>query len=104
MNHDTLGLIVFAITALGAVYAFIFVLGGEPQATGDAVVGEIVPASSTHYRSAERACKYLNCDDGLSGVPTGRYDAARELYECKCQTSNPASLFYRSRYAKRISR
>jgi len=99
MNHDTLGLIVFAFCALAAVYAFIFVLGG-PEAEKTGQLFGIKPTSSFESRGAEAACRAIECEDGLDGIPTGRYDPVRELYECRCKTSNQNSLFYRSAYAR----
>ena len=101
LNEETLGLIIFAITALGAVYAFIFVLGGPQSATGQ-VIGELASVSNFQIREAERACRPLMCSDGFPGIPTGKYDAKRELYECKCLKSEQARTFYRSRYSKQF--
>ena len=101
MNQDTIGLVIFALTALGAVYAFIFVLGG-PAATGQFSAEPAV--SYFQQRTAEAACANAHdCHDGLAGVPTGVFDAERELYECKCQKSNPHFTFYRSRYSRQLS-
>ena len=60
MNQDTLGLIIFAFCALAAVYAFIFVLGGpEAEKTGQ------IATSTYQFRTAESACRAIECEDGL---------------------------------------
>lgn len=98
MNADNVGLVIFALIALSAVFAFIIVLGGpEPSTTGQA--GAKLGTSTFKYRDPYDACSVAHCNDGLPGVPTGNYDEIRELYECKCQTSDPTFLFYRSAYA-----
>ena len=99
MNEESLGLIIFALIALGAVFAFIFVLGG-PEPTGQ-LSGSQKPATSWYkVRDAFDACsKGSQCEDGLPGIPTGNYEPHYQLYECKCQTSNPGFLFWRSAYS-----
>jgi len=98
MNEQSTGLIIFALIALSAVFAFIIVFGGpEPSATGQA--GTKLGTSWFKYRGAFQACSVAHCSDGLPGMPTGNYDEVRELYECRCQTSDPTFLFYRSAYA-----
>lgn len=98
MDERSIGLIIFAFTALAAVFAFILVLGGpEPSTTGQA--GAKIGTSTFKYRDSYQACSVAHCSDGLPGMPTGNYDEIRELYECRCQTSDPTFLFYRSAYA-----
>jgi len=98
MNEENVGLIIFAFIALSAVFAFILVLGSiDPTPTGQA--GAKIGTSTFKVRDAYQACSVAHCNDGLPGMPTGNYDPVRELYECRCQTSDPTFLFYRSAYA-----
>jgi len=99
--NDSLGLIIFAIIALGAVFAFIIVLGGTPPTTGDLSAEQKIATSWYKYADqAARACARQTCHDGLVAIPTGNYDEQRRLYECKCQTNlhDNGFLMYRSGY------
>jgi len=99
--NDSTGLIIFAFVALAAVFAFIIVLGGMPakDATGQLSGEQKIGASWFTYRDAALACsRGTHCSDGLPAIPTGRYDEARELYECICQTSDPTFVMYRGKY------
>jgi hypothetical protein len=99
MNQDSIGLIIFALIALGAVFAFIIVLGG-PESTGQVSGTQKIGTSWFKYRDAYEACSSgTHCSDGLPGVPTGKYDPVLEIYECTCQTSDPSFVFWRSEYA-----
>ncbi len=99
MNQESLGLIIFALIALGAVFAFIIVLGG-PEPTGQLSGTQKIGTSWYKFKLAEQACAAdTHCQDGLPGLPTGNYDPIRGLYECKCQTSDPAFTFWRSEYS-----
>ncbi|MBI4146396.1 hypothetical protein HY489_03605 [Candidatus Woesearchaeota archaeon] len=98
MNNESIGLIIFAFTALAAVFAFILVLGG-PEPTAKVSGTQKLGTSTFNFRDAAEACsKGTNCEDGLPGIPTGRYDELREVYECHCQTSDPSFTFYRARW------
>ena len=104
MDTDSIALITFALIALGAVFAFIFVFGG-PQIDTTGQVSNYQKLGTSTYKelTADEACATgINCDDGLPGIPTGYYDEVRELYGCRCQTSNRAwnyqEPFYRSKY------
>lgn len=99
MASDSAELILFALVALAAVFAFIIVLGG-PSQTGQLAGSQKTPVSSWDIRNAYEACASSMCEDGLPGIPTGYYDHVRNLYECQCQTSNPSFVFYRSPYGK----
>jgi len=100
MNEQSAGLIIFALIALGAVFAFILVFGGPPADTGYVSGTQKVAVSWYKVRDAVDACsRGTHCNDGLPGVPTGNYDDLRELYECRCQTSDPGFLFWRSAYS-----
>ncbi len=99
MNEESLGLVIFALVALGAVFAFIFVLGG-PEPTGQVAGTQKLGTSWYDYRTATKACAVgVNCEDGLPGVPTGNWDPMRYLYECRCQTSDPTFTFWRSQFS-----
>lgn len=98
MNEESIGLVIFALIALGAVFAFILVLGG-PEKTGNLAATQKIGTSWFKFRNAYEACAVAHCNDGLPGIPTGNYDPVRELYECRCQTSDPSFTFYRSAYA-----
>jgi len=98
MNKDSLGLIIFSFIALSAVFAFILVFGG-PEKTGELSGSQKIGTSWYKYRDAYTSCGSSQCDDGLPGIPTGNYAPAENLYECRCQTSNPAFVFWRSPYA-----
>ena len=99
MNAESIGLVIFALIALGAVFAFIVVFGGPPDTTGY-LSGEQKPGTSWYKTRDEfEACaRGAHCSDGMPGIPTGNYDTLRELYECKCQTSEPSFTFWRSAY------
>jgi len=100
MNEGSLGLIIFALIALGAVFAFIIVFGGPPETTGDLAHSQKIGTSWYKYRDSYMACASgTHCEDGLPGTPTGGYDPTLEIFQCRCQTSNPTFMFYRSRYA-----
>jgi hypothetical protein len=99
MNEESLGIIIFALIALGAVFAFIFVLGG-PEQTGAVAGSSKLGTSWFRVDDAFSACdKGSHCSDGLAALPTGNYDPVTELFECKCQTSDHSFTFYRSKYA-----
>ena len=99
MNEKNLGLIIFALTALAAVFAFILVLGG-PETTGQLSGTQKIGTSWYKVRYTYSACSAgTHCKDGLPGVPTGFYDPVFELFECRCQTSDPTFTFWRSAYA-----
>jgi len=96
MNEESVGLIIFALIALGAVFAFIFVLGG-PEATGQLAGTQKLGTSTFEYRDAVLACsRGTHCSDGLPGIPTGLYDPIKELYQCRCSTSDPTFEMWRS--------
>ncbi len=100
MDEGSVGLIIFALIALGAVFAFILVFGGPPADTGYVSGSQLPAVSWFKVRDAYEACDHgSQCEDGLPGIPTGNYDDLRELYECRCQTSNPSFLFWRSSYS-----
>ena len=102
MNQDSIALIIFAFIALGAVFAFIFVLGG-PQPTGDLAGSNKLGTSWFKTRDAYSACSHGTfCRDGLAPEPTGEYDPLMELYHCRCMGNNdmnPDIDFWRSAYA-----
>jgi len=89
MNEQSTGLIIFALIALAAVFAFIFVLGGpESEKTGQLAGTQKIGTSYFKYRTAEEACsKATNCQVGLPAVPTGRFDPYIGAYECRCVTA-----------------
>lgn len=98
---DSTGLIIFAFVALAAVFAFIIVLGGPEldKVTGKLSGEQKIGTSWFKERDAAQACsRGIHCSDGLPGIPTGGYDEAMELFECRCQTSDPSFVFYRGRY------
>ncbi len=100
MNSESVGLVIFALIALSAVFAFILVLGGPPDTTGQLSGEQKIGTSWYKVRDAFQACSSgTHCNDGLPGIPTGNYDTMRELFECKCQTSNPSFTFWRSAYS-----
>lgn len=101
MNNQNISLIIFAFTALAAVFAFIIILGGPEM---DKVTGQV--ASSKFYQTtmryynqnpnavttynlvdAQKACSRTTCRDGRSPTPTGRLDPVAGLYECYCYTT-----------------
>jgi hypothetical protein len=91
-------LIVFALVALAAVFAFIFVFAGKGT-TGEISNYQKIGTSTYRVLTAEQACATsIHCNDGLPGIPTGVYDELRGLYECRCQTSDLSTTFWRSRY------
>lgn len=99
MNQNSIGLIIFAFIALGAVFAFILVFGG-PENTGNTTHTQKIGTSTYKFRNAWAACSAgTNCNDGLTGIPTGGWDPTLMVYQCRCQTSNPPFIFYRSQYA-----
>lgn len=99
MNNDSWGLILFAFVALAAVFSFILVLGGPDEATGKATQTAKIGTSGFQWRDAKLACgRGTHCEDGLPGIPTGNYDPVRELYECRCPSSNPTFVMWRSVY------
>lgn len=99
MNEESIGIIIFAFIALCAVFAFIFVLGG-PEETGALSGEQKIATSWFKVRDSYQACGTgTYCRDGLPAIPTGNYDPITELFECRCQTKNPTSVFYRSKYA-----
>ena len=83
MDIDSVGLIIFAFTALAAVLSFIFVLGGPEDTTG---MGQIHPDDACNTQYA--------CDGGAQW--TGREDPSGELYECQC--NNNELMFFASKY------
>ncbi len=99
MNEQSLGLVIFALTALGAVLAFIFVFGG-PEKTAALAGSQKIGTSWFNVRDAFEACgSGTHCNDGLPALPTGNYDSVKELFECKCQTSDQGFLMYRSKFS-----
>ncbi len=108
MNSENVGLILFAIIALGAVIAFLLVIGG-PTATGNISKYQKIGTSGFSERDAVDAChRGFSCNDGQGAVPTGRYDEVGNLYECVCQmysynsfykTDDPIT-YWRSAYSK----
>ena len=108
MNEESTGLIIFALIALAAVFAFIFILGGpEPETTGRLAGSQKLGTSNYIYRDAATACsKGFHCNDGMPGVPTGVYNEFIGAYQCRCQTADrsvgwPANQgwwFYRSKF------
>lgn len=100
MNEQSVGLILFALIALGAVFAFIIVFGGPPDTTGNLAASQKIGTNWYKYRNPFDACSSgTNCEDGLPGIPTGGYDTTLQIYQCRCQTSDPTFVFYRSQYA-----
>ena len=100
MNNQSIGLIIFSLIALSAVFAFILVFGGPPNATGDLSGSQKIGTTSFKYRDAFSACASgTQCSDGLPGIPTGRYEEIGNKYECRCQTSDPTFVMWRSAYA-----
>jgi len=98
MNQESIGLIIFALIALGAVFAFIIVFGG-PSDTGMLSGTQKIGTSTLKNRDAFQACSAgTNCIDGLPGIPTGGWDNTLQLYQCRCQVSEPSFIFYRSAY------
>ena len=99
MNEESIAIIIFALIALGAVFAFIIVLGG-PEQTGALAGTQKIGTSWFNVREAYTACgSGTHCEDGLPGLPTGNYDPVTELFECKCQTYDPSFTFYRSKFS-----
>jgi len=97
-KENNTALIVFALVALCAVFAFIFIFAGR-GATGEISNYQKIGVSTYKVLTAEQACATsIHCEDGLPGVPTGVYDKLRGLYECKCQTSDKSTTFWRSKY------
>ena len=95
MKLENIALIIFALVALGAVFAFIFTFRGSP--TGEVSIYQRMGTSSYTYLDAVDACKTsINCRDGLPGVPTGVVDEYRGLYECRCVSSDKSTTFWRS--------
>jgi hypothetical protein len=100
MNEESLGIIIFALIALGAVFAFLFVLGGpQAETTGQLAGSQKIGTSWYKYRDAFAACAHAHCSDGLPAIPTGEWDRFIGAYQCVCQTSDPNLEMYRSRYA-----
>ncbi len=98
MNEESIGLIIFALAALAAVFAFILVLGG-PEHTGQLSGTQRLGTSYFKYRDAMQSCATpVNCEDGLPGIPTGEWVPDHNLYKCRCQTSDPTFEFWRSPY------
>ncbi len=99
MNSETVGLTIFALIALSAVFAFILVLGG-PESTGQLSGEQKIGTSWYKVEDAWGSCaKGSFCNDGMPAVPTGNFDTRRGLYECKCQTKSPSWTFWRSPYS-----
>lgn len=98
MNKKANALIIFALVALCAIFAFIFVFAGAPT-TGQISNYQKIGTSTYKVLTPEQACATsIHCNDGLPGVPTGNYDELRGLYECRCKTSDQSITFWRSKY------
>lgn len=98
---DSSALIIFAFVALAAVFAFIIVMGGPAvdEVTGKVAGTNKIGTSWFKERDAALACsRGTHCEDGLPAIPTGRYDEAREVWECICQTTNQNFPMYRGKY------
>lgn len=75
MSIKNIGLIVFALVALAAVFSFIFVLGGA-KSTGAAAASQLYGVSPA-FKDARDACATLSpCPNKVPGVPIGFYDSA----------------------------
>ena len=110
MNIKNLGLIVFAIVALAAVFSFILVIG-RPQSSGAVAASQLYGINPV-YKDAYVACATLSpCPNRVPGVPIGvanrfhpgviepldKYkvgiDAFRgDLYVCKCLGAQPGGF------------
>ena len=88
MNEESTGLIIFALIALAAVFAFIFILGG-PEKTGQLAGTQKIGTSYFKYRDAAEACsKGTHCQVGLDAIPTGVFDPYINAYQCRCPTAD----------------
>lgn len=100
-NQQNISLLIFAIIALAAVFAFIIILGG-PQldnVTGQVASSKFYATTMRYYNQnpnaittyslvdAQKACSRSTCRNGLSPTPTGRFDPVAGLYECYCYTT-----------------
>lgn len=85
MNTESLGLVIFAIIALGSVLAFILVIG-PPENTGQYAAG--IGTSTYRIEEAYRACnRAVWCNGGMAAVPI-EYDPLRNLVMCECAPTN----------------
>ncbi|MBW3018901.1 hypothetical protein KY329_01820 [Candidatus Woesearchaeota archaeon] len=83
MNTSSIGLVIFAIIALTAVFSFIIVMGPP---TGDYNKG--IGTSTWTIESAYRACnREVNCNGGMAAQAIG-YDAISNIVICECAPSN----------------
>lgn len=81
MNNETTGLIIFALIALTAVFAFIYVIGPP---TGEYMSG--IGTSTYKMRDAFEACaRGSNCNNRVNAVPIG-YDELTQTVICECPT------------------
>ena len=89
MDIKNIGLIIFALVALGAVLCFIYVLGGpETGSPTGQLSGEQIYASSWYkvMNDGELVCTTRFDCRGRPGIYLG-YDAARDLFLCGCQVN-----------------
>lgn len=83
MNNNGIGLVIFAIIALTAVFSFIIVMGPP---TGDYAAG--IGTSTWNIESAYRACnRAVNCNGGMAAQVIG-YDAMSNVVICECAPTN----------------
>jgi len=83
MNNSSLGLVIFALIALTAVFSFIIVMGPP---TGDYAKG--IGTSTWTIESAYRACnRAVNCNGGMAAQVIG-YDAITNTVICECASTN----------------
>ncbi|PIN74573.1 hypothetical protein COV18_06800 [Candidatus Woesearchaeota archaeon CG10_big_fil_rev_8_21_14_0_10_37_12] len=113
MNSESAGLIIFALIALAAVFAFLLVLGGPASETVTGNLAGTNKVGTSYYveRDAVDACADSMCTNGIPGIPTGKYDVVKG-YECECQygfdtfyenwgqRSYNDRYFYRSKYIR----
>jgi hypothetical protein len=83
MNSSSLGLVIFALIALTAVFSFIIVMG-PPSGKYAAGIGTSTWTIESAYRSCNRA---VNCNGGMAAQVIG-YDAISNLVICECVATN----------------
>jgi len=101
MNNQNISLLIFAFIALGAVFAFIIILGGPEmdKVTGQVASSKFYQTTTRYYNQnpnaittynlvdARKACSRSTCRNGLSPTPTGYFDPVAGLFECYCYTT-----------------
>lgn len=81
MNTESTGLIIFALIALGAVFAFLLVIGPP---TGEAAAG--IGTSTYKMRDAFEACaRGSDCPRRMQPYPIA-YDELTQTVWCECPT------------------